>query len=106
MLSAGKLWGMRRMSVRAPARAPHAQILMGSVQDREGRFKMVATDQRPPIMNVVKKHSPDGTASYDNVAAIKELLVKSCAEHATALLLDPVWGYPVSHGHLRPDKGL
>ena len=83
-----------------------AQLQAGSLQDREGRFKMVATDQRPPIMNVVKKHSPDGTASYDNVAAIKELLVKSCAEHATALLLDPIWGYPVSHGHLRPDKGL
>ena len=36
-ISAGKLWGLRRLA------------------DDAGRFKMTAIDQRPPIINLVKE---------------------------------------------------
>ena len=55
-LSAGKLWGLRRMS------------------DANGLFKMVATDQRPPILKMVQE--AHGHVSYADVAQVKELLVK------------------------------
>ena len=93
VLTPGKAWGLRRCA------------------DKRGVFKMVATDQRPPIIKMVQDHhgiaeplaSEEG---YAKIAEIKELLIKETCDDATAMLLDPIWGYPGAHQHLHPDRGL
>lgn len=86
--SAGKLWSMRRLA------------------DAEGRFKMTAVDQRPPIMNLVRERRGVAEASYDDIAEIKRLLTSTLAAHSTAMLLDPVWAYGRCIEHVRPGQGL
>ncbi len=87
-LSAGKLWSLRRLS------------------DRNGRFKMVAADQRPPIMNLIREKKGVEAPSYEDIAAIKELLTRNLAPGCSAILLDPIWAYSQSISHVLPGQGL
>ncbi len=87
-LSAGKLWGLRRLA------------------DAGARFKMTAVDQRPPIKNLVAARRGTETAPYDDVAAVKALLIEELAASSSAMLLDPHYAYPVGIGHVRPSQGL
>jgi tagatose 1,6-diphosphate aldolase len=87
-LTCGKYWSLRRLA------------------DAAGRFKMVAVDQRPPIMAVVEKARGVSPAPYDDVAAVKASLTKVLAPHASAMLVDPIWAWPGAHRHLDPRAGL
>jgi tagatose 1,6-diphosphate aldolase len=87
-LTAGKLWGMRRMA------------------DANGFFKMTAVDQRPPIKGPIAAHHGTETAPYDEVARFKAMLVETLQEDSTAMLLDPHYAIPVGLKHLSPTKGL
>lgn len=87
-LSAGKLWGMRRMA------------------DDNGLFKMTAVDQRPPIKSAIAKHYGTDSAPYDDVARFKALLVETLQPKSSALLLDPHFAIPRGLKYLSPDKGL
>lgn len=87
-LSAGKLWGMRRMA------------------DANGLFKMTAVDQRPPIKAAIAKHYGTDTAPYDDVAEFKRLLIETLQDKSTALLLDPHFAIPRGLTALSPTKGL
>jgi hypothetical protein len=57
-LSAGKLWGLRRLA------------------DTNGRFKMTAIDQRPPIENPIREKRGTATAPWEDVAVFKAMLVE------------------------------
>jgi tagatose 1,6-diphosphate aldolase len=72
----------------------------------DGRFAMLAADQRPPIMNLTRTKRGEGEARFDDVAAVKELIVKHLAPEATAVLLDPIWAYARGIGHVSPRQGL
>lgn len=87
-LSAGKLWGMRRMA------------------DDAGRFKMTAVDQRPPIKNPIARHYGVKDAPYDDVAGFKALLIETLQPESSALLLDPHYAIPRGIELLSPRKGL
>jgi len=87
-LSAGKLWGMRRMA------------------DDKGLFKMTAVDQRPPIKGPIAEHYGTAEAPYADVARFKALLIRTLQAHSSAMLLDPHFGVPVGLGELSPRKGL
>lgn len=87
-LSAGKLWGLRRLA------------------DASGRFKMLAVDQRPPIKALVRERRGLDEAPYEDQAAVKALLVRVLAPHASAALLDPHVAYPQAVAHLDPARGL
>jgi tagatose 1,6-diphosphate aldolase len=87
-LSAGKLWGMRRMA------------------DANGRFKMVAVDQRPPIKNPIKAARGLSEAPYEDVAGFKLMLVEELQADASAMLLDPHFALPRGLSVLSPAKGL
>jgi tagatose 1,6-diphosphate aldolase len=87
-LSAGKLWGMRRLA------------------DPGGRFKMVAVDQRPPIKNPIKAKRGTAEAPYADVHGFKRLLIEELQAEATAMLLDPHWILPDGFSILSPTKGL
>lgn len=87
-LTAGKLWGMRRMA------------------DAKGIFKMTAVDQRPPITNPIAKHHGVEKAPWEEVARFKRLLVETLQSNSTAMLLDPHYAIPKSLDRLSPEKGL
>lgn len=87
-LSAGKLWGMRRMA------------------DARGLFKMTAVDQRPPIKGPIAKHYGVSEAPYADVARFKALLIQTLQAQSSAMLLDPHFAIPAGLGDLSPQKGL
>lgn len=87
-LTPGKLWGLRRMA------------------DQNGLFKMLAVDQRPPIINPIRAARGLAEAPYDDVAAFKLMLVEELQAEATALLLDPIYALPRGLSLMSPAKGL
>ena len=87
-LTAGKLWGMRRMA------------------DENGIFKMTAVDQRPPITGPIAKYHGADKAPWEEVARFKRLLVQTLQSNSTAMLLDPHYAIPRSLDCLSPEKGL
>ena len=87
-LSAGKLWGMRRMA------------------DERGLFRMTAVDQRPPIKNPIAAHYGRDEAPYEDVARFKALLIETLQAQSSAMLLDPHFAIPAGLAELPPRKGL
>jgi tagatose 1,6-diphosphate aldolase len=87
-ISAGKLWGLRRMA------------------DAHGLFKMTAVDQRPPIKNPIKAKRGTAEAPYADVAGFKLMLVEELQAESSAMLLDPHFALPRGMSILSPTKGL
>ncbi len=87
-LSAGKYRGMRRLA------------------DRQGRFKMPAVDQRPPIKNLIRERRGTAQAPWEDVAGFKELLIRELQGESTAMLLDPHYAYPRGVTMLDPALGM
>ena len=87
-MTAGKLWGLRRLS------------------DRNGRFKMTAVDQRPPIKNPIREHLGTTEAPWQEVAEFKKILVEELQGESTAMLLDPHYAYPHAISMFDPARGL
>jgi len=87
-LSAGKIWGLRRMA------------------DANGRFKMTAVDQRPPIKNPIKEKLGVAEAPWSQVADFKKLLIDELQHESSAMLLDPHYAYPAGISTYSPARGL
>lgn len=87
-LSAGKIWGLRRMA------------------DANGRFKMTAVDQRPPIKNPIRENRGTAEAPWEDVAGFKELLIRTLQRSSSAMLLDPHFAFPRGVMAFSPEKGL
>ncbi len=88
MLSAGKLWGLRRMA------------------DAAGRFKMTAVDQRPPIIKPIAEHYGSAEAPWADVAGFKRMLIETLQSESSAMLLDPNYAIPAGIDALSPRLGL
>ena len=88
ILSAGKYWGMKRMA------------------DANGRFKMTAVDQRPPIKNLIRERRGTQEAPWEDVAGFKELLIRELQAESSAMLLDPHFAYPRGVTLLNPSIGM
>jgi tagatose 1,6-diphosphate aldolase len=69
---------------------------------------MMAIDQRDSMREAIRKKLGDipSDEMFRHVARIKELVTKHLAKYATAVLTDPVYGYPYSIQHLPPRTGL
>lgn len=87
-VSAGKLWAMRRLA------------------DEEGLLRMVALDQRPPIMSLIRERTGVATAPDEQIIAVKRVIAETLALHASAVLVDPIWAYPAVVGICNPHRGL
>ncbi len=86
-LTAGKMWGLRRIA------------------DPQGRFSIVAADQRPPIEGLVADRR-GGEAPWQDVADVKRLIVEQFAPMTSAVLVDPYYGFPASYDVVDPGRGL
>ncbi len=87
-ISAGKLWGLRRLA------------------DDAGRFKMTAIDQRPPIINLVKQRRGRDEAPFADVVAVKRALAEALAPLSSAVLLDPDYAYAQLIDAISPRQGV
>lgn len=87
-LTAGALWRMRRIA------------------DEDGYLTMVATDQRPPIERLVAERRGETSPRYDDLAAVKRALISELGPHASAILVDPLVGYPTAIDQVDPRRGL
>ncbi len=79
-----------------------------SLADREGRFKMMAVDQRGSLCDSIARatnRSPQ-EVSGDELAGAKEILTRVLAPYATAILTDPTYGYPHSFKSMPRGIGL
>lgn len=86
----GKLWGLRRIA------------------DAQGRFMMVAVDQRLPMAQLIAAARGVGLdqVSFEDMLAAKRLIAESLCSEATALLLDPNYGVPAAIAKLDVRTGL
>jgi len=66
--------------------------------DTKGRFKMMAIDQRGSMQKALAEalNVSSDNVSYEQVAEIKTLITRVLAPYATAVLTDPIFGYPYS----------
>ncbi len=87
-ISAGKLRGIRRLA------------------DSDGRFKMVAVDQRPPMLKALTSVLAPRAPGYDDLARIKTSLTKKLLPHGSAVLIDPDYGFTAAESAILPGKGL
>ena len=87
-ISAGKLWGMRRLA------------------DAAGRWKMVAIDQRTPLMAPIAAQRGTAEAPYEDLAAVKVAITRALGSRASAMLLDPNYAYPRCAGEMPTGTGL
>ena len=87
-ISPGKLWGMRRLA------------------DAGGRWKMVAIDQRTPLMAPIAARRGTAEAPYEDLAAVKAAITRALAPRASAMLLDPNYAYPRCVGEMPATTGL
>ena len=86
-LTAGKLWGLRRIA------------------DADGRFAIVAADQRPPIENLVSQRR-GGETPWSDVANVKRIIIEQFAPMTSAVLVDPYYGFPAAYEAIDPGRGL
>jgi tagatose 1,6-diphosphate aldolase len=86
----GKTWGLRRMANEA------------------GHFTMVALDQRPPIANLVaaRRGIAPSQVSFEDMIAVKRLLVEVLGHQASAMLLDPNYAFPAALDRLPARTGM
>ena len=87
-ISPGKLWGLRRLA------------------DDNGRFKMLAMDQTGPIVTPIKEKRGLDHAPQADVASVKASLARQLARHASAVLLDPPFGYAAAINDIPARTGL
>ena len=79
---------------------------MRRLADANGRFKMTAVDQRPPIKNLVRERRGTESAPFGDVAAVKIALARELAPYSSAMLLDPHVAYPQAIEHVSPSQGI
>lgn len=87
-ISAGKLRGIRRLA------------------DTDGRFKMVAVDQRPPMLKALAPKLAPRLPGYEDLARIKTVLTKKLMPYGSAVLIDPDYGFSAAESVIPPGKGL
>ncbi|WP_457940377.1 tagatose 1,6-diphosphate aldolase [Mesorhizobium sp. 10J20-29] len=87
-LSAGKYRGFQRVS------------------DVNGTMKMLAADQRGPILGPIAKARGVAEAPYEDVSRFKELLVRHLAGQSSGVLIDPIYAFPNTLPLVGRDPGL
>ena len=80
---------------------------MQQIANPDGILTMCAMDHRGSLRSMINEESP-GEVSYAEMVERKLELCSSLAEHASAVLLDPIFGAAqcISHGFLPRSTGL
>ena len=87
-ISAGKLWSLRRLA------------------DADGRFTMIAVDQRPGVEALIRSKQAPGMSEWQAIGRLKQVLIEELSPHASAMLVDPQYALPYAARSLDPRRGL
>ncbi len=87
MLSAGKMRGLMRIA------------------DEEGRFRMMAIDQRGSLKRMLTKVL-NREVEHKDLSLVKRTIVKVLSSYSSATLIDPVYGYPWAIKYFPKEVGL
>lgn len=81
---------------------------LDTLANRGGRFCMLAIDQRTSLQHALAAalQIPPAEVTFDQMAAAKRVITHELAPFATALLTDPIFGYPYSAPFVPGDAGL
>jgi tagatose 1,6-diphosphate aldolase len=81
---------------------------LARLADAEGRFRMVALDQRPPLFEAIAlaRGIAKDQVEYADVTAAKRLLVEALAPHCSSMLFDPNFAVPAAIDLLPARCGL
>lgn len=79
---------------------------LSRIADENGRFKMLAADQRPPLEKLVAAVRPPVANPARAIAALKRELVFSLSPESSAVLLDPLHALPAGAFRLAARRGL
>lgn len=63
------------------------------ISDGEGRYAVVAVDQRPPIFGFLESIGTPQSEVKTRAGAVKRVIAEGLASSVTGLLVDPVYGY-------------
>ncbi|MBM3926797.1 MAG: DUF2090 domain-containing protein [SAR202 cluster bacterium] len=78
-----------------------------SLTDEQGRFKMLAIDQRGSLERALSRAGGGNREiTTEDMARAKEAITKILAPYSTAVLTDPLVGYPYTIQRLPPRVGL
>ncbi len=79
-----------------------------SLTDEQGRFKMMAIDQRGSLWQTIANATGNRSEQpvHDDMVKVKQTITKALAPYSTAVLTDPEYGYPYSLQQLPPRVGL
>lgn len=79
-----------------------------SLTDEQGRFKMLAIDQRGSLRRALARctQRDPREITHKELAQVKAIITRTLAPYATAVLTDPEFGYPASIAHWPPRCGL
>jgi len=88
------------------ALAPGKLRALMRLADRDGFFRMVAVDQRPPIRKKITETLGPDAVTWERMGEVKAALLRALQPHASAMLLDPGFAYPYAFRDLDPAKGL
>lgn len=88
------------------ALAPGKLRALTRLADRDGFFRMVAVDQRPPIRNRIRELQGEAAVTWEAVGAVKAALIRGLQAQSSAMLLDPGYALPYAHKLLDPTRGL
>ncbi len=79
-----------------------------SLTDEQGRFFMLAIDQRDSLRNGLEEAAQTAAAAIhdDDLTRVKGAIVKTLAPYASGVLIDPVYGYPQCIEHFPSRVGL
>jgi len=83
------------------------RLALRRLSDGEGRFALLAVDQRPPLFQLVARARPglDAGAAGREVSRLKALITQVLGPWATGVLLDPLYGGQAL-AHLPREAGL
>jgi tagatose 1,6-diphosphate aldolase len=81
---------------------------LARLADKDGHFRMVALDQRPPMFEAIAqaRRIERDQVTYADVAAAKRLLVEALAPHCSSMLFDPNFAVPAAIDLLPAHCGL
>src|SRR6266481_6947015 len=81
---------------------------LARLADKDGHFRMVALDQRPPLFEAIAqaKGIARDQVEYNDVTAAKRLLVEALAPHCSSMLFDPNFAVPAAIDLLPARCGL
>ncbi|HEX8012466.1 MAG TPA: tagatose 1,6-diphosphate aldolase [Casimicrobiaceae bacterium] len=76
--------------------------------DESGHFAMLAVDQRPPIARLIaaRRRIDASAVAFADMVAVKKLVVEALGPLASAILLDPNFGFPAALERVPAHAGL